>query len=55
MKMLVALGASCHEGKPLICADYVTLISADQRPEGSEDQRLFLEAHSARLSDANVL
>ncbi len=37
---MVALGANCHKGKPLICADYETQISADQRPEGSEDQRL---------------
>ena len=41
-KQLVALGASGHTGKPLICADYVPLIRADQRYVVSANQRLSL-------------
>ncbi len=39
---------SCHTGKPLICADYVTLIRADQRYVVSANQRLSRMATCAK-------
>ena len=35
--------AAIFQARPQFAVDYVTLVSADQRPEGSEDQRLFVK------------